>query len=70
MTEQTPKLDAQTLKYVHSLMAEEFDRLTRKYNEMMEDDAKHIAELYLAKRSETAVLSSKIFHLIEQQEME
>ena len=69
MTEQTPKLDVKTLKYVHSLMAEEFDRLTRKYNEMMEGDAKHIAELYLAKRSEIAVLSSKIFHLIEQQEM-
>lgn len=68
MTEKAQKLDVETLKYVHSLMAEEFDRLTRKYNEMMEGDAQHIAELYHAKRSETAFLSSKIFRLIEQQE--
>lgn len=68
MTEQPQKLDVKTLEYIHSLMCEEFDKLTRKYNEMMEDDAEHIAELYHARRSETAFLSSKIFRLIKQQE--
>ena len=66
MTEQTPKLDAQTLKYVHSLMFEEFERLTCMYHQMMERGAKNDAKMYIIKRREVHFLSSEIFRSIEQ----
>lgn len=68
MTEQNPKLDTQTLKYVHSLIAEEFDRLTRAYNQMMECGADEEAEKYMAKRKTALDLSYKVTHLLKQQE--
>lgn len=62
------ELDLKTLEYVHALMVEEFDRLTRLHNRMEECGAKNEAEIYLKKRSEVYSLSDKIFSLIKQQE--
>lgn len=68
MTSNTPNLDAKTLEYVHSLMVEEFDRLTRAHQQMMECGAENEAETYLKKRSEVCSLSYKISRLLKQQE--
>lgn len=65
-TEQTQKLDVKTLKYVYSLMFEEFERLTCMYSQMMERGAKNDAKMCIIKRNEVRFLSSKIFHSIEQ----
>lgn len=65
---QTPKLDAKTLEHVHSLMVEEFDRLTRLYNQMMECGAENEAETYMAKRKTALDLSRKVWDLLKQQE--
>lgn len=72
MTEQTPKFDAKTLDHIYSWLEEEYNRLTRIYNQMMERGARNDAKTYiLSRRREVRfLLSSEIFRLIEQQEAE
>lgn len=68
MENEAIKLDAKTLEYVHALIVEEFDRLTRAHNQMKECGAEDEAEVNLRKRAEVRLLSDKIFKLIKQQE--
>lgn len=65
---QTPNLDVKTLEYVKTLIDEEFDRLTRTMNQMMECGAEEEAEKYLAKRRTALDLSRKVWKLLKQQE--
>lgn len=68
MTEQTPKFDAKTLDHIYSWLEEEYNRLTRIYNQMMERGARNDAKTYILNRKQEVrfLLSSEIFREIEQ----